>query len=195
MASANRLYRHMMALFAAIVTAAALGGCASVLPTGGDVVAGEFLDAEYTLGTGDELRVNVFGEDELTGPYLVGSQGVVAFPLVGEVQASGLTVQEFTDQLQTALAVYIRQPIVSVEVTNYRPFFILGEVQRPGTYAYSARLTVQNAVATAGGYTYRANRRRIFIKHADEEDEREYILTSTTPVLPGDTVRVAERRF
>src|SRR5690606_27509411 len=136
----------------------------------------------------------VFGEEELTGPFVVGSQGVIAYPLVGEVQATGLTVQEFTEQLQQELAKYIRQPIVSVEVTNYRPFFILGEVQRPGTYPYSARLTVQNAVATAGGFTYRANTRRVFIKHANETEEQEYLLTSTTPVLPGDTVRIAERR-
>jgi polysaccharide export outer membrane protein len=137
----------------------------------------------------------VFGEADLTGQFVVGSQGSVAYPLVGEVQAAGLTLQEFTDQLRRKLTSFIRQPIVSVEVTNYRPFFILGEVSRPGTYPYAARLTVQNAVATAGGFTYRANQRRVFIKHADEEVEREYELTTTTPVLPGDTVRIPERRF
>jgi polysaccharide export outer membrane protein len=71
----------------------------------------------------------------------------------------------------------------------------LGEVQDPGTYPYSAGLNVMNAVATAGGFSYRAETRRVFIKHADEIAEREYALTSTTPVLPGDTVRIAERRF
>ncbi len=150
---------------------------------------------EYRLGTSDELRINVFGETDLSGSYVVGSQGIIAFPLVGQVPASGLTVQEFTDQLQQKLAAFIRQPIVSVDVANYRPFFILGEVTRPGTYPYAARLTIQNAVATAGGFTYRANQRRVFIKHADDEAEREYELTSTTPVLPGDTVRIPERRF
>jgi polysaccharide export outer membrane protein len=178
------------------VGATVAAGCASVIPIGGDLSeSAEELESEYQLGTGDQLRVIVFGEDDLRGEYVVGSQGIVAFPLVGQVQAAGLTVPEFTESLQLSLARYIRNPIVSVEVTNYRPFFILGEVQRPGTYAYSARLTVQNAVATAGGFSYRANTRRVFIRHANEQEEREYLLTSSTPVLPGDTVRVVERRF
>jgi len=80
-------------------------------------------------------------------------------------------------------------------VANYRPFFILGEVQRPGTYPYSASLTVLNAVATAGGFTYRANQTRVFIRHATDSDERAYPLTIATPVLPGDTVRIGERLF
>jgi polysaccharide export outer membrane protein len=188
--------RGLMRRAATALAAMLVAGCATVSLGGGEVeTAAEPLEAEYQLGTSDQLRVNVYGEPELSGPYVVGSQGTVAFPLVGEVQAGGLTLQEFTDSLQRALERYIRQPIVSVEVTNYRPFFILGEVQRPGTYPYSARLTVLNAVATAGGFSYRANTRRVFIKHANEEVEREYILNSTAPVLPGDTVRIAERRF
>ena len=107
----------------------------------------------------------------------------------------GLTIPQFTEQLRDALEAYIRRPIVSVEVANYRPFYILGEVANPGTYPYSARLTVQNAVATAGGFSYRANRRRVYIRHAGQTAERLYELTSNTPVLPGDTVRVPERLF
>ena len=177
---------------------AALAACAT--PVAGpapeeDGPPAEILEAEYYLGTDDELRVTVFGEGDLTGNYLIGSQGRVAFPLVGEVQATGLTVAEFTESLQTALERFIRRPIVSVEVANYRPFYILGEVQNPGTYPYSARLTVQNAVATAGGFSYRANRRRVYIRHAGDDEEHVYELTSGTPVLPGDTVRIAERIF
>ena len=150
---------------------------------------------EYRLGPGDQLRITVFNEAELTGQYVVGSQGSIAYPLVGEVQAAGLTVPEFSEALQQALGEFIRQPNVSVEVANYRPFFILGEVQRPGTYPYSTNLTVLNAVATAGGFTYRANRGRVFIRHANESEERSYPLTIATPVLPGDTVRIGERLF
>jgi polysaccharide export outer membrane protein len=106
-----------------------------------------------------------------------------------------MTVGEFTLSLQEALTQYLRAPNVSVEVANYRPFFILGEVQRPGTYPYSASLTVLNAVATAGGFTYRANRGRVFIRHANESREHSYPLTIATPVLPGDTVRIGERLF
>lgn len=150
---------------------------------------------EYRLGPGDQLRITVFNEPELTGQFLVGSQGTIAYPLVGDVRAAGLTVLEFTEALQTALREYVRTPNVSVEVANYRPFFILGEVQRPGTYPYSANLTVFNAVATAGGFTYRANRRRVFIRHANEAEEHSYELSIMTPVLPGDTIRIGERLF
>ena len=150
---------------------------------------------EYRLGPGDQLRVTVFNEAELTGQFVVGSQGTISYPLVGSIEAAGLSIPEFTQRLQEALSEYIRQPNVSVEVANYRPFFILGEVQRPGTYPYSANLTVLNAVATAGGFTYRANRSRVFIRHANEAEERAYPLTIATPVMPGDTVRIGERLF
>ncbi|HYD88949.1 MAG TPA: polysaccharide biosynthesis/export family protein [Vitreimonas sp.] len=168
-----------------------LGGCATMPSTPADVSQ----PTEYRLGPGDQLRITVFNEAELTGQFVVGSQGTISYPLVGTVEAAGLTVSEFSEQLQQALSEYIRQPNVSVEVANYRPFFILGEVQRPGTYPYSANLTVLNAVATAGGFTYRANRNRVFIRHANEPDERAYPLTIATPVMPGDTIRIGERLF
>src|SRR5262249_53756901 len=150
---------------------------------------------DYKLGPADQLRVTVFNEPGLTGQFVIGSQGTVAYPLVGDIRAAGLTVAEFTEALRTALSQYVRSPSVSVEVANYRPFFILGEVTRPGTYPYSIELTVLNAVATAGGFTYRANQRRVFIRHASESGERSYPLTPSTPVMPGDTVRIGERIF
>ena len=168
----------------------ALTACAS---SDSDLI--EQVDAQYRLGAGDQLRIIVFNETDLTGQFVVGSQGTISYPLVGEVHASGLTLAEFSTALQEQLSHYLRAPNVSVEVANYRPFFILGEVQRPGTYPYSANLTVFNAVATAGGFTYRANDSRVFIKHANEARERAYRLTSVTPVLPGDTIRIGERRF
>ncbi|MFT3729327.1 MAG: polysaccharide biosynthesis/export family protein [Terricaulis sp.] len=171
--------------------AVALAACSTVPPTPPEMME----HAEYRLGPGDQLRVTVFGETDLTGTYTVGSQGSIAYPLVGEVPAAGKTIPEFTTGLQTALQQYVRSPNVSVEVANYRPFFILGEVQRPGTYPYSANLTVLNAVATAGGFTYRANQGTVFIRHANEDVEHQVQITIATPVLPGDTVRIAERFF
>ena len=168
-----------------------LGACQTVASTPDDVAQ----PVEYRLGPGDQLRISVFNEAELTGQFVVGSQGTISYPLVGDVRAGGLTIPEFTEALREALLQYIRQPNVSVEVANYRPFFILGEVQRPGTYPYSASLTVLNAVATAGGFTYRANRGRVYIRHANEQEERAFPLTIATPVLPGDTVRIGERLF
>lgn len=171
--------------------AGALAACSTMAPATED----QATPAEYRLGAGDQIRITVFNEPDLTGQFTVGSQGTIAYPLVGSIRAGALTVPEFTTALQTALATFVRNPSVAVEITNYRPFFILGEVQRPGTYPYSANLTVPNAVATAGGFTYRANRGRVFIRRANENVERSYELTVATPVLPGDTVRIGERLF
>ncbi|MBL8548310.1 MAG: polysaccharide export protein [Hyphomonadaceae bacterium] len=183
--------RGFLRSFVLTAGAGALGACATMAPSTQEMIE----PVEYKLGAGDQIRITVFNEPDLTGPFTVGAQGNIAYPLVGTIRAGGLTVAEFTTALQTALSTYVRSPSVAVEVTNYRPFFILGEVTRPGTYPYSASLTVPNAVATAGGFTYRANQSRVFIRHANESVERAYPLTVATPVLPGDTVRIGERLF
>lgn len=173
---------------------AAVSGCTTVSAADTEALA-DAAEFEYRLGAGDQLRVTVFNEPSLTGQYQVSDQGAISYPLVGSIQAAGRTLPEFSEALQTALQAFIRAPNVSVEVANYRPFFILGEVQRPGTYPYSAHLTVLNAVATAGGFTYRANEGRVYIKHANQAEERAYRLTNSTPVLPGDTIRIGQRLF
>ena len=112
------------------------------------------------------------------------------------MRAQGQTIPEFQRAIETELQKgYLKDPRVSVEVLNYRPFYILGEVENPGEYPYTNGLSVLNAVATAGGFTYRANNRRVFIKRADDDAEREYPLTPMTPVAPGDTIRIKERFF
>ena len=151
---------------------------------------------EYRLGSGDKVRVITFGEESLSGEFFVGGSGKVSIPLVGELPALGLTAREFQASVETALKEgYLKEPRVSVEILNYRPFYILGEVEKPGTYPYTSGLSVVNAVATAGGYTYRANTKRVFIKRPDSDKEEEYPLESNTPVAPGDTIRIAERFF
>lgn len=151
---------------------------------------------EYVLGSGDKVRVITFGEEQLTGEFFVGGEGRVALPLIGEVQAGGLTVRQFQTSIETALKDgYIKEPRVSVEVLNYRPFYILGEVKTPGTYPYTSGLTVLNAVATAEGFTYRADTKKVYIKRANEPGEVAYPLTTMTPVAPGDTIRIGERFF
>ena len=150
----------------------------------------------YKLGPDDHVKVVVFGEDTLTGDFAVGSTGKISMPLIGDVRAAGLSVQELTAEIAKSLSDgYLKDPKVSVEIIVYRPFFILGEVNKPGTYPYTNALTIQNAVATAGGYTYRANTHRVFIKHEGDTQEREYPLSGTVPVAPGDTIRVGERLF
>jgi polysaccharide export outer membrane protein len=151
---------------------------------------------EYRLGPGDKVRVITFGEDSLTGEFFVGGSGNISLPLIGEVRALGLTIPEVQRAIETELQQgYLREPRVSVEVLNYRPFYILGEVQNPGEYPYTNGLSVLNAVATAGGFTYRANNRRVYIKRSDADEEREFPLTPLTPVAPGDTIRIKERFF
>ncbi len=151
---------------------------------------------EYHLGAGDKVRIIVFGEASLTGEFFVSGGGKIAYPLIGDVDAQGLTIPQLQGAIETKLADgYLRQPKVSAEVLNYRPFYILGEVMKPGEYPYTNGLTVLNAVATAEGFTYRADTRKVYIKRATTLGEREFPLTTATPVEPGDTIRIGERFF
>ncbi len=151
---------------------------------------------EYHLGSGDQLRIIVFGEEDLSGEFVVDGSGQVSLPLVGEVSAKGKTVREFQRAVAKKLKEgYLTDPRVSAEVLNFRPFYILGEVKSPGEYPYLSGLTVMNAVATAEGFTYRADTRKVYIKRAGEVGEHAYTLTTETPVQPGDTIRIGERFF
>ncbi|MCR5876530.1 polysaccharide export protein [Phenylobacterium sp. J426] len=153
-------------------------------------------DGQYTLGPGDRLRIIVFGEENLTGEFAVSGSGDVAFPLIGAVPAAGRSVADLEAAIRTRLADgYLRDPRVAAEVLTYRPFFILGEVNKPGEYAYRNGLTIMNAVATAGGFTYRANQRKVLVRRAGTEKEREITVDASTPIAPGDTIRVRERFF
>jgi polysaccharide export outer membrane protein len=152
--------------------------------------------ADYQLGPDDKVRVTVFDEGELSGEFSVSATGKIAMPLIGDIRAGGLTVDQLKDEVERALREgYLKDPKVNVEVTTFRPFYILGEVNKPALYPYTNGLSVLGAVATAGGFTYRANTHKVFIRRANEEKEREYPLTSITPVAPGDTIRIAERFF
>ncbi len=192
-------------MFLGVVLLFGVAGCGGGGPlpgTGGPVTMADLQDApvrtvpEYKLGPADKLRVNVFGEEALTGEFLVGGSGKVSLPLIGEVQAAGLTIAQFQEEIATALRQgYINEPRVSAEVLNYRPFYILGEVNKPGEYPYTNNLTVLNAVATAEGFTYRADTRRVYIKRTDSSAEQVYPLNAVTQVAPGDTIRIGERFF
>lgn len=150
----------------------------------------------YKLGPGDKLRVTVFNETDLSGDYEVSDQGMVALPLIGQVKVAGKTLSETDDLIaQKYGANYLVNPRVSVEVLNYRPFFILGEVRSPGGYPYVSGMTVLNAVALAGGYTPRADKSDILLKHANSPTSKEQRVPEDYPVLPGDVIRVTERFF
>lgn len=153
--------------------------------------------ASYKLGPGDRLRVSVFNEEALSGEFFVDGTGMVSMPLIGEVLVEGLTVRDFQRKFEEELenGEFLIDARVSAEVLNYRPYYILGEVQNPGEYPYSAGLTVMNAVATAGGFTYRANRRNVFVRSGEGGDEYRVELTPATKLEPGDTIRIGERLF
>lgn len=158
--------------------------------------AGAITDEHYRLGTGDKLKVTVYGEEDLSGEYFVDGSGQVQLPLVGQVKAANLTIHEFVAEVANALKEgYLKDPKVSVEVLNYRPFYIIGEVNKPGEYPFENGLNVLGAVALAGGYTYRANDSDVYVRRQGQAKENAFPADATTKVYPGDIIRVAERIF
>lgn len=151
---------------------------------------------EYVLGANDRIRLIVFGEEQLSGEFVVDSTGRAALPLIGEVAAAGLTLRQFERRVEDQLGDgYLNDPRVSAEVLNFRPFYILGEVVRPNQYPYASNLSVLNAVATAGGFTPLADQTRVFIRRAGADTEELVPLTPEAIVYPGDTVRIAKGAF
>ena len=162
------------------------GGGASSLPA----------QTDYRLGSGDRLRVIVFDEPNLSGEFDISGSGKAALPLIGQVDARGLTLSEFEDAIEAKLQNgYLTNPRVSAEVINYRPFYIIGEVTKPGEYPYTDGMTVLNAVAVAGGYTYRADDSRVFVTRENAGGEAEVQQLDTLKVQPGDVIRIPERFF
>ncbi|MEH2476395.1 polysaccharide export outer membrane protein [Nitrobacteraceae bacterium AZCC 2161] len=150
----------------------------------------------YVLGPTDRVRVKVYGEADITGEYEVDSNGIVSVPLAGHVKAAGLTTRELERGITLALSKgIVRDPRVSVEVALYRPYYILGEVKKSGEYPYRIGLTVMDAVASAGGFTYRANESKVYLRRSGSTVEEIYPLDAPILIFPGDNVRVPERYF
>lgn len=150
----------------------------------------------YRLGTGDKVKVTVFGHEDLSGESDVDSTGNLTLPLIQTVKAGGLTVQELERSIVAKLSPdYLKNPRVSVEVISNRPFFILGEVHKPGSYPYVNNMTVVTAVAVAGGFTYRADTDEVYITRATDKGKIKQPADQNTPVLPGDIIEVPERFF
>jgi polysaccharide export outer membrane protein len=153
-------------------------------------------DAAYTLDAGDKLRVVVFGQEGLTNSYAVDASGHITMPLIGAVQARERTTEGLSRAISEKLKNgYIREPHVAVEIDTYRPFFILGEVTAPGQYPYVANMTAETAVAIAGGFTPRADKRRVTLTRSVDGLPYRGKTPLSFPVRPGDTIVVAERWF
>ena len=153
-------------------------------------------DAAYRLDAGDRLRVVVYGQEGLTNTYAIDAGGSITLPLIGAVPARGRTPSGLAADIAAKLrGGYIREPSVAVEVESYRPFFILGEVAAPGQYPYVPNMTVESAVAIAGGFSPRALRDRVTLTHTDASGSGRVIVPLGTTISPGDTVLVGERWF
>jgi polysaccharide export outer membrane protein len=182
-------------LFSCLTLAAMLSGCvddiASTPP--GTAAAAPYV---YRLGPDDRVRITVYGEPTLSGEYAVNTEGRISFPLVGMVQAGGLTLSDLTARLTTALdATYYKNPRLVIDMVAYRPIYVLGEVNKAGQYPFQSGMTVLAAVATAGGFSYRANQKTVMIRHGGDAGEQSAPLTADLIVHPGDTVRIRERHF
>ena len=172
------------------------GGLAALLGVFAGVASCSAEQVEYTFGTGDEIRITVFGHEDLSGEFTVSETGAVSLPLAGSLSLGGLTIRQAEQKVVNALKPdYLLNPRVGIEVLNYRPFYILGEVKKPGSYPYVNGMTVNEAVALGGGFTYRAKKEKVVIIRASNSTKAERSVSITDVVLPGDVVKVQERFF
>lgn len=173
-----------------------LTGCTGMSNAPAPLAEGHGIQAPaYRLGIGDKLKIAVFGEENLSGQFEVSPTGNVALPLAGELPAQGMTVAEFRERLGQRLRDgYLKHPKVTVDVVNYRPIYVHGEVRTGGEVPYKSGMRLRDAIALAGGYTYRAEESYVSLGRGSEP-ERAVRMTGESPVLPGDNIRVPERIF
>jgi protein involved in polysaccharide export with SLBB domain len=149
------------------------------------------------LQSGDRIKITVYGEEALTGEYDINPNGNVSMPLIGAIHAAGRTPSEFGRDVANRYrrGGFLQDPNVTVAVTQFKPFYVLGEAAAPGEYPFRSGLNVHAAVAMAGGFTYRASKSFVLIRHTGEEVWKEYPLTEPVAIAPGDLIRVPERYF
>jgi len=164
---------------------------------GAPVAAATFEQSSYRLALGDKVKVTVFGEPDMSGEFQVNDNGNIAIPLAGDVAAVNRTTTELKSMIvQTLHGRYVKNPRVTVEISSYRPFNVIGEVKNAGQYPYRPGLTVRDAIAMAGGYTYRADTHTLYVRRAEATGEQSVNLdVKSAAVLPGDNIRVPERFF
>jgi protein involved in polysaccharide export with SLBB domain len=186
---ARRWMPHPRTLLALLLLIAVAACSSAALPPAPNNAEG----GDYRLGSGDKVTITVFGDDSLSGQHQVEGNGMMSFPLIGSVRAAGLTKAELQQQLTTKLQQYLRDPRIALEIDSYRPFYIMGEVTKPGSYPYVDGMTVLNAVAIAGGFTYRAKEDGFDLRRSSNNSS--FRAAPLTPVQPGDVIVVKERYF
>jgi len=144
----------------------------------------------------DQVQVKVYNEPEISGDYMIDGAGNISLPLAGQIRAAGLTVPALERTIASRLnRGLIKDPKVNVQISIYAPFFIHGEVKQSGQFPYRPGMTVLDAVASAGGFTYRADERMVYVRPAGAQREHVYPLTAPVPIRPGDNIRIGERLF
>jgi polysaccharide export outer membrane protein len=147
------------------------------------------------INAGDRVKLTVYGEDTLSGVYDVSPSGTLSLPLVGTLHVAGRTRAELERQIASRISGYVKDPKVTVAINEFRPVYLMGEVLRPGEYAYRSGLNALTAITTAGGLTYRADKSTVLVQHSGEDVWHEYPLTAAVLVSPGDLIRIPERYF
>lgn len=158
---------------------------------------GEYQSQGYRLGSGDQVRIITFGEDQLTGDFRVDDRGNIALPLLGNVKAEGTTPEQLGTNVGAELKrrKLLQDPSVSVEVVAFRPVFVLGEVAKPGQYPFQPGMTMLTTVAVAGGFTYRGVQDYASVVRTSNHNAVEGKITPLSFIAPGDVINVFERRF
>jgi polysaccharide export outer membrane protein len=196
--------RNLLCLFVFLALAACSGAAPVTTDLSGTPALASYASAPpardsggpYLLGPGDRLRIKAYSDEQLNGEYEVNSSGYVSIPLAGEIKAAGLTTRKLERAIVARMKGKIaRDPKITVEIATYAPFYIYGEVKKAGEYPFRPGLTVADAVATAGGLTYRANESKIYLRRADKPTEQVVTLDRPVRVFPGDNIRVSERMF
>lgn len=191
-----RVAKILAAVLSALVM---LSACGSIERVADDSTAALPLLSGYRLAPGDKLKVSIFNEPDLSGEYQISDDGRIAFPLIGELRAAGSSAEEFKQNLVEALRNgFVRNPRVTVEIANYRPINVVGEVRNAGQFTYRPGISIKDAIAMAGGYTYRANTGAVYITRASGGEPISIDLQSSkddATVMPGDNIRVPERYF
>jgi protein involved in polysaccharide export with SLBB domain len=197
----KKMIRRVASCLIVLLAISSLTGCAT--GPGASSQIGENMQARapvralpgsYVLGANDQIHVVVYNEPTITGDYMIDGAGNLSVPAAGRVRAAGLTAEQLERKLTAKLnSGILKDARVTVQVSNYAPFYIRGEVKKPGEFPYKPGLTLGDAVALAGGYTYRANESQAFVRAAGAGTEISRSLAVDPPIAPGDNIRIPER--
>ncbi len=191
MKSLNRLHLSLLV----VLLMAAGSAIAQQSPDRGEIIHGSSDDG-YTLGPRDKIKISVFNQDDLSGEYVLDGDGRFSMPLIGSVQAEGLSPADLQRRLVDMLRPdYLVNPRIFIEVANYRPYYLIREVLQTGAFPYVDGMTYLTAIAIAGGYSYRAKKHNVYVIRGNDLERVEIKLSVDEKVRPGDIIRVAERLF